>query len=53
MKFFKKATTVLAVGLAALGCQAEYLPFIEEGKSWIMAEESGKHGDLRQGFLHT
>lgn len=41
MKFFKKATTVLAVGLAALGCQAEYLPFIEEGKSWIMAEESG------------
>ena len=32
---------MLAVGLAALGCQAEYLPFIEEGKSWIMAEESG------------
>lgn len=38
MKAIRQMVLAVALVLTALGCRADYLPFLEEGKWWIVAE---------------
>lgn len=38
MKVIRQMVLAVALVLTALGCRADYLPFLEEGKWWIVEE---------------